>query len=180
MCLDANKTDCKLLQKKECQTNASSHKIPPKKPENLAIRSNPVSASAHRWLGARASFVTGCLRDTLRPRACICILQFFICIVRFCICIVRFCICIVRFCICIVRLAARRGFLMWLFPKGRTTRCRNPGTLGQNTNTSEKIEITNNKVKPKNVKKKVKRENINYKFTWTIQLTIFCQRLKLI
>ena len=125
-------------------------KIPPKKPENLAIRSNPVSASAHRWLGARASLLTGCLRDTLRPRACICILQF--------------CICIVRFCICIVRLAARRGFLMWLFPKGRTTRCRNPGTLGQNTNTSEKIEITNNNVKPKNVKKKVKRENINYKY----------------
>ena len=58
-------------------------KIPPKKPENLAIRSNPVSASAHRWLGARASLLTGCLRDTLRPRACICILQFFICIVRF-------------------------------------------------------------------------------------------------
>ena len=55
-------------------------KIPPKKPENLAIRSNPVSASAHRWLGARASLLTGCLRDTLRPRACICILQFCICI----------------------------------------------------------------------------------------------------
>ena len=118
-------------------------KIPPKKPENLAIRSNPVSASAHRWLGARASLLTGCLRDTLRPRACICILQF---------------------CICIVRLAARRGFLMWLFPKGRTTRCRNPGTLGQNTNTSEKIEITNNNVKTRNVKKKVKRENWNYKY----------------
>ena len=109
-------------------------KIPPKKPENLAIRSNPVSASAHRWLGARASLLTGCLRDTVRPPACICILQFCICI-------------------CIVRLAVRRGFLMWLFPKGRTTRCRNPGTLGQNTNTSEKIEITNNNVKPKNVKK---------------------------